>query len=141
MLSFQVEGTKLERFLLKNQHSQRKLLNFENWCSGEVSKSAKVWLLKSIFYVKNHPNLSHSWCKNKWFWRRFTCSNIRTCENTGEWKYECSFRINFNTYFGGGHVHRIKCRITYLPKLFCHHVFVHSDPRWIWILALLECLT
>ena len=31
-------GTKLERFLPKNQHTQRKLLNFENWVSGEVSK-------------------------------------------------------------------------------------------------------
>ena len=34
-------GTKLERFLPKNQHPQRKLLNFENWVNGEVSKSAK----------------------------------------------------------------------------------------------------
>jgi hypothetical protein len=34
--SFQTGGTKLERFLPKNQHAQRKLLNFENW-----SKSAK----------------------------------------------------------------------------------------------------
>ena len=39
--SFQTGGTKLERFLPKNQHSQRKLLNFENWFNGEVSKSAK----------------------------------------------------------------------------------------------------
>ena len=31
-------GTKLERFLPKNQHSQRKLLNFENWVNGQVSK-------------------------------------------------------------------------------------------------------
>ena len=31
-------GTKLERFLPKNQHTQRKLLNFQNWCSGELSK-------------------------------------------------------------------------------------------------------
>ena len=30
-------------------------MNFENWCNGEVSKSAKIWLLK---YVKNHRNLS-----------------------------------------------------------------------------------
>ena len=29
--SFQTEGTKLERFLPKNQHIQRKLLNFEYW--------------------------------------------------------------------------------------------------------------
>ena len=31
-------GTKLKRFLPKNQ---RELLNFENWVNGEVSKSAK----------------------------------------------------------------------------------------------------
>ena len=36
--SFQTGGTKLGRFLPKNQHTQRKLLNFENWVSGEVSK-------------------------------------------------------------------------------------------------------
>ena len=36
--SFQVGGTKLERFLPKNQHTQRTLLNFENWVSGEMSK-------------------------------------------------------------------------------------------------------
>ena len=41
-------GTKLERFLPKNQHTHRKLLNFENWVNGEVSKS-----------VKNYPNLFH----------------------------------------------------------------------------------
>ena len=29
--SFQIRDTKLERFLPKNQHTQRKLLNFENW--------------------------------------------------------------------------------------------------------------
>ena len=28
----------IERFLSKNQHTQRKLLNFENWCNGELSK-------------------------------------------------------------------------------------------------------
>ena len=37
---------------------QRKLLNFENWVNGEVSKSTKIWLSKSIFYVKTHRNLS-----------------------------------------------------------------------------------
>ena len=35
---FSSGGIKLERFLLKNQHTQRKFLNFENWCNGEVSK-------------------------------------------------------------------------------------------------------
>ena len=36
-------GTKLERFLPKNQHTQRKLLNFENWINGasEVSKKSE----------------------------------------------------------------------------------------------------
>ena len=29
--SFQTGSAKLERFLLKNQHTQRKLLNFKNW--------------------------------------------------------------------------------------------------------------
>ena len=33
--SFQTRSTKLERFLTKNQHTQRKLLNFENWINGE----------------------------------------------------------------------------------------------------------
>ena len=36
--SFQAGGTKLERFLPKNQCTQGKLLNFENWFSGELSK-------------------------------------------------------------------------------------------------------
>jgi hypothetical protein len=36
--SFQTEGTKLDRFLPKNQHTQGKLLNFENWVNGEVLK-------------------------------------------------------------------------------------------------------
>ena len=31
VLEFSSGGTKLERFLPKNQHIQRKLLNFENW--------------------------------------------------------------------------------------------------------------
>ena len=34
-------GKKLERILPKNQHTQRKLLNFENWVNGEVSKVPK----------------------------------------------------------------------------------------------------
>ena len=36
--SFQKEGTKLERFLHKNQHTQRKLLNFEFWINDELPK-------------------------------------------------------------------------------------------------------
>ena len=48
VVEFSSRGIKLP----KNQHTQRKLLNFENWCNGEVSKSAKILLSKSIFYVK-----------------------------------------------------------------------------------------
>ena len=40
--SFQTGGTKLERFLPKNQHTQRKLLNLENLVNVEVPKSAKI---------------------------------------------------------------------------------------------------
>ena len=53
--SFQTGGTKLERFLPKNEHTQRKFLNFENWTNGEVSKVQNhptSQLSKSIFYVK-----------------------------------------------------------------------------------------
>ena len=57
--SFQTGGSKLERFMIKNQDSQRKLLNFESWINGKLSKSPKILLSKSIFYIKNHPNLSH----------------------------------------------------------------------------------
>ena len=39
VVEFSSVGTKLERFLPKNQHTQRKLMNFENWCKGEVSKN------------------------------------------------------------------------------------------------------
>ena len=42
VVSFQAEGTKLEVFLHKNQHNQRKLLNFEFWINGELSKRAKM---------------------------------------------------------------------------------------------------
>ena len=54
--SFQTGGTKLERFLPKNQHTQRKLSNFENWVSGEVSKSAKspnLLTFKVNFLIQN----------------------------------------------------------------------------------------
>ena len=32
--------TILERFLPKNQHIQRKFMNFENWCNGKLSNTA-----------------------------------------------------------------------------------------------------
>jgi hypothetical protein len=39
--SFQTGGTKLERFLHKNQHTQRKLLYFENWINGGLRSFQK----------------------------------------------------------------------------------------------------
>ena len=36
-------------FLPKNQHTQRKLFNFENWVNGEVSNSAKNLTFKVNF--------------------------------------------------------------------------------------------
>ena len=59
--SFQTRGIKLARFLPKNQPTQRKLLNF--WF-GLMRRCQKVknyttsWHSKSIFYIKNYPNLS-----------------------------------------------------------------------------------
>ena len=44
-------GTKLERFLPKNQQTQRKLLNFENWVNGEVSKIGHRFRKKSYLKI------------------------------------------------------------------------------------------
>ena len=53
--SFKSRDAKLERFLPKNQHTQIKYwilkLGVHN---GKVSQSAKIWLSKSIFYIKNN---------------------------------------------------------------------------------------
>ena len=38
VVEFSSGGTKLEIVLPKHQHTQRKLLNFENWVNGELSK-------------------------------------------------------------------------------------------------------
>ena len=45
---FKRGGTKLERFLPKNQHTQRKSLNFENWVNGEVQKLGIILENKGI---------------------------------------------------------------------------------------------
>ena len=42
VMELQSGDTKLERFMPKNQHTQKKLWNFENWCSREVSKIVKI---------------------------------------------------------------------------------------------------
>jgi hypothetical protein len=60
VVEFSNGGYKIKIFFHKNPHTQRKLLNFEFFINGELSKSAKIWLSKPIFYVKNHLNLSQS---------------------------------------------------------------------------------
>ena len=52
LISFQRKDTKSDRFLAKNQHTQRKFLYSFNWHSSKLSKSAKIWLSKSNSYVK-----------------------------------------------------------------------------------------
>ena len=43
--------TKLERFLHRNQHTQRKLLNFEFWTNGEPQNLQKSKCLKLIILM------------------------------------------------------------------------------------------
>ena len=48
MASFQTGDTNFERFLPKNQNTQRKLLDFENWCSRELSKNEHNFSIKVV---------------------------------------------------------------------------------------------
>ena len=43
-------GKKLERFLPKNQHTERKFLNFENWTNGEPQQLAKIRVFKVDYF-------------------------------------------------------------------------------------------
>ena len=52
-------GTKFERFLPKNQHTQRKLLNFENWFNGEVSKNRHHFRNKSRSILMLSKNVNN----------------------------------------------------------------------------------
>ena len=50
--SYQEGGTKLEKILAKNQqHTQRKLLNFENWVNGGLRSFQKSEFWKSIIFI------------------------------------------------------------------------------------------
>ena len=46
-------STKLERFFPKNQHTQRKSLNFEFCINGELSKSVPISLSSNAFIGRN----------------------------------------------------------------------------------------
>ena len=49
--SFQTGYKKLETFLHKNQHTQRKLLNFENWTNGEPLQPSKIRICKIEYFI------------------------------------------------------------------------------------------
>ena len=55
--SFKSGDTKLEIFLPENQHIQRKLLNFENWCSGELPKIGHHFNNKMIYKLMISKNV------------------------------------------------------------------------------------
>ena len=66
VVEFQAGGTKLERFLHKNQYTQRKYLNFEFWINGKLSKIGhhfsnnkfnKLILSKNVINKKCAPKL------------------------------------------------------------------------------------
>ena len=78
-------GHKKQGFCSKINCIQMKLLYFVNWHSARASKSAKIVLSKSIFYVKNQPN----------FFKKKLSKNI----NLGEhfWLKTFFSRLNFWT--------------------------------------------
>ena len=55
VVEFSREGYKIRKFLHNNQHTQRKLLNFENWTSREPH--AITLLMAEILSGKN----AHAW--------------------------------------------------------------------------------
>ena len=57
--SFQTGDTKLERFLPKNQHTQKKIIEFWVLSFGLMASCGKApkFDSQSIFYVKNHLSL------------------------------------------------------------------------------------
>ena len=52
----------MERFLPKNQHTPRKLLNSENWVNGEVSKISSHFRNKSRSILKLSKNVNNKKC-------------------------------------------------------------------------------
>ena len=51
VLEFQAQGYKVRKFLPKKQHTQRKLLNFENWTNGEPQYLAKIRVFKVDYFI------------------------------------------------------------------------------------------
>ena len=62
---FQAGGTKLQRFLHKNQHTQSKLLNFEFWINGELSKIVHHFSNEKFLKMILSKNVSNKKCAPK----------------------------------------------------------------------------
>ena len=62
---FKRGGTKLERFLPKNKHTQRKSLNFENWVNGEVLKIGHHFSKESDLKIDAIKNVNNKKCAAK----------------------------------------------------------------------------
>ena len=62
---FKQREQKLEICLPKNQYTQRKLLNFENWCNGEASKIEYLFRKSSDLKVAIIKNISNNKCAPK----------------------------------------------------------------------------
>ena len=62
--SFHERDTKLEKFLPKNQHTYRKLFNFEDWISGGLRSFQKVYIIlydiQIIFRIEILPKSHYS---------------------------------------------------------------------------------
>ena len=65
VVEFSSGGTKLEIFLLKNQHTQGKLLNFEFWINGELSKIGHHFSNISFFKLSLSKNGNNKKCAPK----------------------------------------------------------------------------
>ena len=80
--------TKLERFLPKNPHTQKKLLNFENWVNWEVSKIGhhlrRYSDLKNVHSKKCAPKLI--------FFYETKLRKIRIIFDIENWRWKSEFR-------------------------------------------------
>ena len=62
--SFQAGGLNLERFLPKNQYTQRKFLNFENWTNGAKIRVFKIdYFILPLFLVPKLRSVAQNECK------------------------------------------------------------------------------
>ena len=71
--SFKSRDTKLKIFLHKNQHTQRKLLNFANWTNGEPQY---IRILQKSKFLKLIISFIHYfWCQNWDQWHKMSGKN------------------------------------------------------------------